>query len=391
MVDALILMLPQARLLADQDSHDVMAIAMPYWAKISAGRVVASGSGNGWRDGENAAYGAEDGPKHEPLFIALAPAEDAPVRFVAYENLAPAQAAAAARIEAAKYLLGDAAESHIASGTPSEAGQAFPLCTTSHAAMQAWQKYLSAQGVDAARMIPVAAILPPPEGDGLHALDLGGDVIMRSAQQGYASDDAIDALIAGKAGVQFIGEEEWQIALAFAAQSPPVNLLSGAWTRKSGWQLDPLWLRWVKILAVLLIMLSLALPLVQALKYKADESRANRAVLAAAAELGISAADAAGVEAEMDRRLGQRADGPLAFTVPASALYSAMLDAPAVSLKNIAHRSDGTLTAMLAAPRSEDINPVLLALQARGYQITAQPMAGNDGQEMANVTIRAVP
>ena len=34
---------------------------------------------------------------------------------------------------------------------------------------------------------------------------------------------------------------------------------------------------------------------------------------------------------------------------------------------------------------------VLLALQARGYRVTAQPMAGSDGQQMANITIRAVP
>ena len=49
------------------------------------------------------------------------------------------------------------------------------------------------------------------------------------------------------------------------------------------------------------------------------------------------------------------------------------------------------MSSTLAAPRVEDINQVLLALQARGYRITAQPMAGSDGQQMANITIRAVP
>ena len=34
---------------------------------------------------------------------------------------------------------------------------------------------------------------------------------------------------------------------------------------------------------------------------------------------------------------------------------------------------------------------VLLALQARGYKVTAQPMAGTDGNQMANITVRAVP
>jgi general secretion pathway protein L len=68
-----------------------------------------------------------------------------------------------------------------------------------------------------------------------------------------------------------------------------------------------------------------------------------------------------------------------------------MRDTPGVTLKSLAHRTDGTLTTTLAAPRVDDINAVLLALQAHGYRITAQPMAGTDGQQMANVTIRAVP
>ena len=68
-----------------------------------------------------------------------------------------------------------------------------------------------------------------------------------------------------------------------------------------------------------------------------------------------------------------------------------MGDTPGVTLKSLAHRTDGTLTTTLAAPRVDDINAVLLALQAHGYRITAQPMAGTDGQQMANVTIRAVP
>ena len=96
-------------------------------------------------------------------------------------------------------------------------------------------------------------------------------------------------------------------------------------------------------------------------------------------------------EAAVDRRLGQVSGGALAFSVPASALYGALGEAPAVSLKSLVHRGDGTLTAMIAGPRVEDVNPVLIALQARGYKITAQPLAGSDGQQMANVTIRAVP
>src|SRR3546814_3370758 len=106
-----------------------------------------------------------------------------------------------------------------------------------------------------------------------------------------------------------------------------------------------------------------------------------------AKKAGATAGDATAAEAEIDRRLAAAGGGPLAFSVPASALYDAMGDTPGVSLKTLSHRTDGTLTTTLAAPRVEDINQVLLALQARGYRITAQPMAGSDGQQMANIPI----
>src|SRR3546814_10111554 len=87
----------------------------------------------------------------------------------------------------------------------------------------------------------------------------------------------------------------------------------------------------------------------------------------------------------LDRRLAAAGGGPLAFSVPASALYDAMRDTQGVTLKSLSHRTDGTLTTTLAAPRADDLNQVLLALQARGYRVTAQPMAGTDGQQMANI------
>src|SRR3546814_16614995 len=95
-----------------------------------------------------------------------------------------------------------------------------------------------------------------------------------------------------------------------------------------------------------------------------------------AKKAGVAAAAAAAAEGELDRRLAAAGGGPLAFSVPAPALYDAMGDAPGVSLKPLSHRTDGTLTTTLAAPRVADIKQVLHAWQERGYRITAQPLAG---------------
>jgi general secretion pathway protein L len=377
MSERLMLFLPPEAVLAEKGN----GCEAPFWARFAGGALVASGRGDGWMS-EGAELSA---------VVAVAPAGDAPVRFVHVDQALPAQASAAARIDALNAVLGDRSAAHVAAAVPSEVGQSFAVCVTRQSAMAAWTDWLAAKSLAVEAIVPAALLVPPPEGDGLSRALLGDETVMRSARHGYASDAAIDALMGDGALVRDVDGVELELALAFAAEAPPLNLLSGAWAVKQGWGFDAGVMRWVKRLALLLLALTLAVPLVQAVKLARDTSRADAAVVEMVAAAGVQAGDAVSAEAAVDRRLGQVSGGALAFSVPASALYAALAEAPAVSLKSLVHRGDGTLTAMIAGPRVEDVNPVLIALQARGYKITAQPLAGSDGQQMANVTIRAVP
>ncbi|MFN4356042.1 type II secretion system protein GspL [Sphingopyxis alaskensis] len=381
MTRTLLIWLPRVAALADA------AAAPAAWLRIDDGVVVDSGQDDGWvADWEKQ---GDDGP--DDRLIALAPAADVPLRWFHYPDAAPAQAAAAARIDALKASLGDAAGLHVVAGQPTEMGQAVPVAVTTHAAMTGWTGWLAARGLTAAAIIPAAAALPPPEADSLWSAELGGERIIRSADRAWASDPELDPLIAGNHDVAPLDAEAMREALLLTLAAPPLDLLSGAWKPKRRWAVDPAMLRLAKRLAIALVAVSVAIPIVYALRLTADTSRADDAVVAMATRAGVTASDASAAETEIDRRLATAGGGPLAFSVPASALYDAMRDAPGVSLKNLSHRTDGTLTTTLAAPRVDDINQVLLALQARGYRITAQPMAGADGQQMANITIRAVP
>ncbi|MCM3419262.1 type II secretion system protein GspL [Sphingopyxis alaskensis] len=381
MTRTLLIWLPRVAALADA------AAAPAAWLRIDDGVVVDSGQDDGWvADWEKQ---GDDGP--DDRLIALAPAADVPLRWFHYPDAAPAQAAAAARIDALKASLGDAAGLHVVAGQPTEMGQAVPVAVTTHAAMTGWTGWLAARGLTAAAIIPAAAALPPPEADSLWSAELGGERIIRSADRAWASDPELDPLIAGNHDVAPLDAEAMREALLLTLAAPPLDLLSGAWKPKRRWAVDPAMLRLAKRLAIALVAVSVAIPIVYALRLTADTSRADDAVVAMATRAGVTASDASAAETEIDRRLATAGGGPLAFSVPASALYDAMRDAPGVSLKNLSHRTDGTLTTTLAAPRVDDINQVLLALQARGYRITAQPMAGAGGQQMAHVTIRAVP
>ncbi|WP_432768162.1 MAG: general secretion pathway protein GspL [Sphingopyxis sp.] len=382
MTRTLVLWLPSAAMLGEGDAAPDAA-----WLRIDDGVIVDSGQDDNWVD-------AWEKPRDEEAadrLVVLAPAADVPLRWYHYADAAPAQAAAAARIDALKDSLGDMAALHVVAGQPAATGQAVPVAVTTHAAMTAWTAWLQARGLDPAAIMPAAAAVPPPEPGTLWTAELGGEAIVRTDDRAYVSDPEIDALIAGERLVAPLDAERMREALLLSLAAPPLDLLSGAWKPKRNWAVDPAMLRLARRLLIALVAVSLLVPIVQAIRLASDTGRADDAVVAMARKAGVTAPDAAAAESELDRRLAATGGGPLAFSVPASALYDAMADTPGVSLKSLSHRTDGTLTTTLAAPRVEDINTVLLTLQARGYRVTAQPSAGADGQQMANITIRAVP
>ena len=381
MTRTLLLWLPPVAALGEGAAADVA------WLRVDDGVVVDSGQDDGWVD----AWEKPQDDSADDRLIALAPAADVPLRWLHYPDAAPAQAAAAARIDTLKGSLGDAALLHIVAGQAAEAGQAVPVAVTTHAAMTAWTDWLKARDLTPAAIIPAAAAVPPPEPDSLWTVELGSEQIIRTADRAYVSDPELDRLIAGSHDIAPLGADRMREALLLTLAAPPLDLLSAGWKPKRSWSVDPAMLRLAKRLLIALVIVSLLVPIVYAVRLTSDTGRADDMVVALAKKAGVTGPDAAAAEAEIDRRLAAAGGGPLAFSVPASALYDAMRDAPGVSLRTLSHRTDGTLTTSLAAPRVEDINKVLLALQARGYRITAQPMAGSDGQQMANITIRAVP
>lgn len=381
MTRTLILWLPPAAALGGESEF------RPAWLRVDDAVIVDSGQDDGWVD-------AWEKPRNEDAddrLIALAPAADVPLRWYHYPDAAPAQAAAAARLDALKDSLGEASALHVVAGQSAEAGQAVPVAVTTHGAMTAWTEWLAAQGLSPAAIVPAAAMVPPPEPDTLWIAEVRSEAIVRTGDRAFLSDPELDPLIAGDRVVAPLDPERMREALLLSLAAPPLDLLSGAWKPKRSWAVDPALLRLAKRLLIALVVVSLLIPILYAIRLTADTSRAEQAAVETAKKAGVTASDAEAAEVELDRRLAAAGGGPLAFSVPASALYDALRDTPGVSLKTLSHRTDGTLTTTLAAPRVDDINKVLLALQAHGYRITAQPMAGTDGQQMANVTIRAVP
>jgi general secretion pathway protein L len=66
-----------------------------------------------------------------------------------------------------------------------------------------------------------------------------------------------------------------------------------------------------------------------------------------------------------------------------------MQDVPGVSLTTLSRDPDGMIRATLAAAKAEEINTVLLALQAAGFTITANPSQDAGERVLADITVRS--
>src|SRR3546814_12143619 len=91
---------------------------------------------------------------------------------------------------------------------------------------------------------------------------------------------------------------------SYVCSSDLLDLLSGAWRPKRRWALDPALLRLGKRLLAALVLVSLAIPLVHALRLASDTRRADEAVVATAKKAGVTAPDAAAARTE-ERRGGK--------------------------------------------------------------------------------------
>lgn len=335
----------------------------------------------------------DDGQWHAPLaddlaVIALAPPQDAPVHHYALPGLTPPQAQAAACVTAADHVLDAAA--HIAAGLPLVDGNVAAAAVT-HAAMIQWHAVLASAHVTANAVVPVAALLPAPaEGQAVHAR-IGDAVVLRTATLAAAADPDVDEL--RLRGLTLIEFEPGDVAatLAALADAVPLNLLTGPYARAEPSALSPFARRWLVRLAAALAVLTLAVPLAQAWQRSTAIAAADARALAAAARVGVTAPDAAAAELELDRKLAARGGGPLALSAPLGGLYRSLQAQAPVAVRNLGHLANGTLSVTLASPRIEDVNAVLADLQARGYVVTAQPLSGADGMQMATITVRAVP
>ena len=170
---------------------------------------------------------------------------------------------------------------------------------------------------------------------------------------------------------------------------PPLDLRQGDFAKRVRPVLDRRALQRIALWTGCILLILLLTTLVSVARQHMEASRLDRESLALAQQVLPNATDAAQAQVELESRLAARGAGGRAFTAPVAALLAAMQDAPGVALTSLSRDPDGMVRATLASAKAEDINIVLLALQAAGFTITATPSQDPGGRTLAEITVRA--
>lgn len=317
---------------------------------------------------------------------ALVPAALAPVRDRLLPEMPLAQALAAERLALSQGGLSQV-ERHVAVGS---AQGRLLSCSVSSGDMDLWLAALAEHCLDPQAIVPASLVLPGSEGV-LALGKLGGQLLARTGEAAFAGEAALVEALAGDLEQIALDDDELALRLAAVHAAPPLNLRQGAYAprRVSVFRVAN-WLGLARM-AAMAALLALLLMLVWIVKWNLDSSEQEAHALELAQARFPAATDLDMAERLLNAELARRGEGGASFAAPAAALFDAMRPVAGVRLRDLGYGADGTLRFTAAAPRAEDVNAVLIALQNQGWKVTVPPALAPDptGATVAAITLRA--
>lgn len=361
----------------------------PHWWRVRDDAIVARGEG--WQS----IWAQGDPPDGDTRIIGVAPASACILHQGSFPDLSDRQAEVAARLLAAEASIAPADTLHVAIGPRDSDGRA-DVAALSMAAMQHWLADAALHALTFDSLLPASAVAPVDAaagdpGDAWVASAIGPERVVRGRNSAFPDDPVMTAHIVGSAPLREAGAAEVESALLAGAGRAPVELLSGPFARRPAPLIDRALLRRAATIIALIVAVSITIAIARLVHTHADIARLDSEAEAAAATMLRPAPPLERAVAALDAELARRGAGTGRPAVVIAGLIAAMEPQPNVAIDSLAWNGDGTLAATLGAPRAEDMNPVLLALQSSGFTITAQPRSAPDGRTLADITIRSAP
>ncbi|MDO7836109.1 type II secretion system protein GspL [Sphingobium sp. HBC34] len=368
--DALIILLPEA------------TNAPARWMRVIDGALVQSGEGADWL----AACGIAVLPDRARVML-VPPAALVTLHWIVHPDLPVRQGRAAARLAALAGSLAPADQLFAATDANDDPAKPHLVAIVSRADMQHWLLWAQHHGLDPDIIVPAPLLLPEPDG-GLTRAVIGGETVLRAPDMALTADMALPALI-GDAPIVDVAPGIIEGRAIAALDVPPLDLRQGDFAKRVRPVIDKRAVGRIALWSGLILLVSLAAMLIGIGKQHMEAGRLDRESLALARQILPGASDAMQAQAELEARLAARGAGGRAFTAPVASLLAAMQDAPGVAITSLSRDPDGMVRATLAAAKADDINLVLLALQAAGFTITATPSQEPGGRTVADITVRS--
>mgnify|MGYP000875217866 CR=1 FL=1 len=384
-------------------SDDALAIMLPpgaangdgayaaHWWRIVDGRIIDSG--DDW-----VRTGVPHSLTDETHVVGFAPAADVALHPVLLPAMTAKQALAAARHAVAERSVQPVEELHVVPAAMTREGaEAAPGITlaaaASRVAMDRWTQWARDIALPLHSAVPAALLLDIPEDREATLATIAGQRMVRTQTTAFPADDAlIDALLPPDTTPRTMSAEAVEAAIIRATDEAPAELLQGPYAPRGAPLLTRDLLTRAARLVALILIVSLAILVVQLFRIHRDTQAQDDAAQAEAASvLNGPAPTIDQLLPRLDARLAELGGEGGRVTAPLSALMAAMEPHPTVGVDTLAWQGAGTLSVTIGAPQADDINAVLLALQADGYRITATARSGTDGRQLADITIRSGP
>ena len=354
----------------------------PLWMRVVDGAVLQRGTGANWL----AACGLAALPD-DAIVMLVPPAALVTLHWIVHPDLPARQGRAAARLAALATGIVPTDQLFAAVDENDDPARPHRVAVAARSDMQHWLLWAQHHGLDPDIIVPAPLLLPEPA-EGLAGATIGGAAVLRGETVALTGDLDLAALV-GDTAVRDVADQAVSANAIAALASPPIDLRQGDFAKRVRRHLDKRRLGRIFIWTGLILLGSLLITLIDVARQHVAASARDAESLALARQVVPGATDLEQAEAEMDRQLAARGAGAYAFTAPVAGLLSAVQDAPGVSLTALSRDPDGMIRATLAAAKADEINLVLLSLQAAGFTITATPSQDPGGRTLADITVRS--
>ncbi|HEX7855979.1 MAG TPA: type II secretion system protein GspL [Sphingobium sp.] len=349
------------------------------WLRVVDGRIVQRGEGSDWRS----ATGLVALPADDRAMLAI-PVGDVALHWIACPGMTVRQGAAAAPLMALESSIGPAGALHAAVLPAAEPDQPHLVAVADRVAMERWLAQASALGVPDAVLIPAALLLPPPE-EGFIAGPVGAETVLRGTDCAVGAAEPHAAMIVADAPVRELDGKTVEEGLIAALLTPPLDLRQGSYAVRRASSLDPAWLRRIGVLAGVVALLTLVISLVTIMRLNFEASSLDARTLAVAREVLPDVKDVDDAQSRLAARVAAR--GGNSFTGIIAGVMVAMQGTPGVTMTSLSQLADGSVRVQLSAPRPEDINLVLAALQNAGWRVAANGVQQQGSQTIADISV----